>query len=87
MNGRVLVVYFIGLSVGAFLGTVWTRAYVQAQSLFDKPPVRLSSKDAIIACLQREGVLVAAVTDKWPPRSGHPVTADMFTVVCVEEKR
>jgi hypothetical protein len=77
-----------GTAVGHFWLVYWCvgGAAVVAATILDQSPARLSPKDAIIACLQKDGVLVYAVTDKGPPPLGKPVTAEMFTVICVEEK-
>lgn len=56
-----------------------------SQPLFDKPHSHRSTKDAIVACLQKEGMPVYAVGPEGPPPIGKPVTAEMFTVVCVRE--
>jgi hypothetical protein len=77
-----------GVAVGHFWLVYWcvSGVAVVAATILDQPSARLSAKDAIIACLQKDGVLVYAVTDKGPPKVGQPVTAEMFTVICVEEK-
>ena len=47
---------------------------------------RNPSNDVILACLQKQGMPVYAVGPDGPPPLGQPVTAEMFTVICVEEK-
>jgi hypothetical protein len=44
------------------------------------------SNDVIVACLQKERMPAYGVGPAGPPVHGKPVTAEMFTVICVEEK-
>lgn len=43
--------------------------------------------DAIVSCLQREGMPIYGVGPAGVPSKGQPFTGDHVVVVCVEEKR
>jgi hypothetical protein len=47
---------------------------------------RNPSNDAIVACLQKDRMPAYGVGPAGPPVHGEPVTAETFTVICVEEK-
>jgi hypothetical protein len=47
---------------------------------------RNPSNDVIVACLQKSGMPSYGVGPAGPPVIGKPLTAEMFTVICVEEK-
>jgi hypothetical protein len=48
--------------------------------------IRNPSNDVIVACLQKERMPAYGVGPAGPPVSGKPLTAEMFSVICVEEK-
>lgn len=50
------------------------------------PRSRNPSNDVILACLQKDGMPAYGVGHAGPPVIGKPLTAEMFTVICVEEK-
>jgi hypothetical protein len=74
--------YVVGLAVGAFFGAGHTYDFMRVRA---QPRPRTSS-DVIFACLQKQGMPVYAVGPDGPPPVGKPLTAEMFTVICVEEK-
>jgi hypothetical protein len=51
-----------------------------------QPHRRNPSNDVIVACLQKSGMPSYGVGPAGPPVIGKPLTAEMFTVICVEEK-
>lgn len=82
------VTFLCSALIAAFVAAFSVVNAADALGLVQHQPIAkpLPIHDAIISCLQREGVLVYAVTDKGPPKVGQPVTAEMFAVVCVGEK-
>lgn len=73
----------VALAVAGFVtALILWECVVRAQPLARRNP----SNDVILACLQKEGMPVYAVGPEGPPPVGKPLTAEMFTVICVEEK-